>query len=206
MPEDNQIIQLSNVVLRYETLFEAKARSDDKPDDLLFGATVLMDNNKHATLLDKIDALTERVALDEFKKKIHLKNRPVKDGNEKADKEGFGDGVSYLSAYRKSRPGVVDRTLTPLTKEDGILYPGCTVNMSVRLYAYDHKTGGKGVTCELIAVQFVRDGERFSGGTSTDPTLYFKPLDGEAAPTSSRNHRSTRSRSASMALEDDALN
>ena len=135
---DHQIVKLENVILRYESVFEARPRNEDKPDDLSFGATFLFNNEKHGKILDHLDTLTDRVALDEFKKKMPLKNRPVKDGNEKSDVEGFGDGVSFLNAYRKTRPGVVDRNLNPLAKEDGVIYPGCIVNATVRLFAYDH--------------------------------------------------------------------
>lgn len=190
MADDYRIVRLENVLLRYEALFEARPRDEKKPDDVAFGATVILDNKKFSKVLDGIDDLTDRVALDEFKKKVTLRNRPVKDGNDKSDVEGFGDGVSFISAYRKSRPGVVDREVNPLTKEDGVIYPGCYVNVVMKLFAYDHSTGGKGVSAELVAVQFVADGERFSGGTSADPTKYFSSVEGESSGSSSRSRSS----------------
>jgi hypothetical protein len=198
---DKNIIILTNVRLRYEALFDARPTSDDKPDDLYYQATVVLDNDRDASQLDKADALTERIALDFFHKKVPLKHRPVRDGNEKSDVDGFGDGVSFIGCKRKSRPGVVDRELNPVSKEDGVFYPGCFVNISMRFFAYSHPTGGKGVSAELVSVQFVKDGERFSGGASTDPTLYFKSLGGGEGGGSSPSRARSRS-GGKPSLED----
>lgn len=164
MPEqaDPSIIKLENVRLSYPHLFTpAKALEAGKEEK--FQATFLLDKTKHAALIKKIEGLTERLALDKFHKKVPLKHKPLRDGNE-VETEGYGDEVMFVRSSSDKRPVVVDRDLTPLTKDDPKPYAGCFVNATIRLFAYEHPTGGRGVSCGLRAVQFVKDGESFGAG------------------------------------------
>lgn len=160
---DPNIIRLTNVRLSFPNLFTPRAAMDDGKEPK-YSATFLLDKKQHAALISQIEKATDRVALDEFKKKVPLKHKPLRDGNERSDKEGYGDEVMFINTTNTRRPAVVDRDLSPLTKEDPKPYAGCFVNATIRLFAYDHKTGGKGVSAALRAVQFVRDGESFGAG------------------------------------------
>lgn len=162
---DPSIIKLENVRLSYPHLFvPAKALEAGKEEK--YQATFLLDKTKHATLIKKIEALTDRLALDKFHKKIPLKHKPLRDGGaeDMMDKEGYGDEVTFIRSSSDKRPVVVDRDLTPLTKDDPKPYAGCYVNATIRLFAYEHPTGGRGVSCGLRAVQFVKDGDSFGAG------------------------------------------
>lgn len=79
--------------------------------------------------------------------------------------DGF-DGMYYVSASAKAdkRPLVIDRDKTPLVAADGRPYSGCYVNVQVEIWAQDNKFG-KAIRAELKAVQFVKDGDAFSGST-----------------------------------------
>lgn len=72
------------------------------------------------------------------------------------------EGMMALSAGSKVRPGVFDRDRSPLTEDDGRPYAGCYVNASLDIFVYDDGQN-KGVSCGLKGVQFVKDGEAFSG-------------------------------------------
>lgn len=159
---DPNVIKLTNVRLSYPQLFVAKPPEEGK--EPVFSASFLLDKKQHAGLIKEIEKLTERVALDAFKKKVKLARQPLRDGNEKDGKEGYGDEVMFVSARNTKRPVVVDRDLIPLTADDSRPYAGCYVNATIRLFAYDHKTGGKGVSASLRGVQFVKDGESFGAG------------------------------------------
>lgn len=158
--KDPNIVKLENVRLSYPNLFTAKAAEGS--DEVKFSASFLLDNEKHAKLIKQIETLIDRIALDHFKKKVSFKSC-LRDGNEKADKEGYGDGVTFFNASRKTRPVVVDRNLNPITEEDGVIYGGCYVNATVRFWVQDNKFG-KRVNAELRGVQFVKDGESFGAG------------------------------------------
>ena len=62
----------------------------------------------------------------------------------------------------KGRPKIVDRRGNALTEEDGKPYSGCYVNAIVDIWAQKGETPG--VRCELMGMQFVKDGEAFGGG------------------------------------------
>lgn len=164
MPTDPNIIILPEVRLSFPHLFKPHAMPGSVREPQ-YQATFLLDNVKHATLITQIEKTIERVALDEFKKKVPLKHKALHDGNEKDDLEGYGDGVHFVVASRKNRPAVVDvdRT-TPLAEADGKIYAGCYVHASIRFFAWSHPTGGRGVSAELRAVQFLKDGESFGAG------------------------------------------
>lgn len=159
---DPNIIKLTNVRLSYPNLFAPKAMEEGKEPK--YSAVFLLDKKEHAALIAQIEKNVQRVALDFFKKKVPLKHACLRDGNERSDKEGYGDEVMFINTSETRRPVVVDRDLTPLTKDDSKPYAGCYVNATIRLFAYDHKTGGKGVSAALRAVQFVKDGESFGAG------------------------------------------
>jgi hypothetical protein len=159
---DPNVIKLTNVRLSYPQLFVAK--EPEKGKKPVFSASFLLDKKQHKAIIAQIEKTTERVALDAFKKKVKLNRVPLRDGNEKSDKEGYGDEVMFVGARNEKRPVVVDRDLTPLTADDPKPYAGCYVNATIRLFAYDHATGGKGVSASLRAVQFIKDGESFGAG------------------------------------------
>ena len=160
-PKNANRIKLENVRLSYPQLFTAKAMEGSKPK---FSAVFLMQKKEHAGLIKRLEQMIERAMLDKFKKKVTLKNVCLHDGNDKEDKAGYGDEVMYLTAKSDTRPAVVDQKVVTVTEEDGKVYAGCYVNATVEIFAYEHPTGGKGVSAQLRAVQFVRDGESFGAG------------------------------------------
>lgn len=157
---DPAIVKLPAVRLSFPHLFTPHAMEEGQ--EKKFSATFLLDEKEHGKLLDQIDALIDRLALDEFKKKVSFK-RCLRDGNEKMELEGYGDGKFFILASRKTRPAVVDHDLNPITEEDGKIYAGCYVNATIRLWVQNNNWG-KRVNAELRAIQFLKDGESFGAG------------------------------------------
>jgi hypothetical protein len=85
------------------------------------------------------------------------------DGDAKSGYEGF-EGNLFISARSKVRPSVFDGQRNELTEADGKPYSGCYVNVSLELWAQDNQFG-KRINAQLRGVQFLRDGDAFSGGT-----------------------------------------
>ena len=77
------------------------------------------------------------------------------------------DGVHRAAGDNPSvdegKPLVVYFTL------DGRPYAGCIVNGQVDVWAQDNPEFGRRINAELTGVQFVRDGEAFSGGAPAKP-------------------------------------
>jgi Protein of unknown function (DUF2815) len=179
-PNDPAIIKLECVRLSFPHLFTSHVMTDEKGNpqgEPKFGATFIMDNVKHAKLIAHLEKTIERMALDTFKKKVSFKTC-LRDGNDKAHLDGYGDGVMFINAVSKMRRPVVDRQVNPLAEEDGVIYAGCYVNATIRLWVQDNKWG-KRVNAELRAVQFVKDGESFGAG-QVDAEAEFDSLDEKA--------------------------
>lgn len=89
----------------------------------------------------------------------------LRDGDVKASMEGFA-GNMFVSASNRARPTVLDQSKHPLTQQDGKIYSGCYVNVSLDVWPQDHNKYGKRVNASLLAVQFDSDGDAFSGGAA----------------------------------------
>jgi len=102
---------------------------------------------------------------------------PFRDGDtEKADTAGY-EGMIFVRATSKIKPGVVDRNVQPITGEEEF-YAGCYARATVTAYGFD-TAGNVGVAFGLQNVQKLRDGEHFSGRLA--PEAEFEALDGEDA-------------------------
>lgn len=90
--------------------------------------------------------------------------RPVRDGEEKAELDGFGEGKKFISLSTKFKPEILaeDRESIIMDAED--FYPGCYARASVNAYGYDNV--GKGVAYGLMSLMKVKDGERLDNRTS----------------------------------------
>ena len=86
---------------------------------------------------------------------------PLRDGD-KVEYDGYA-GMWALKANTKKRPVVIDRTKSPITEDDDVIYAGCYVNASVEIYTMDGQYG-KRVGSQLNGVQFVKNGDSFGGG------------------------------------------
>ncbi len=90
------------------------------------------------------------------------------DGDAKAEFTGY-EGNLYVSgrASADKRPLIIDRDKTPLVAADGKPYAGCYVNVSLEIWAQNNSFG-KRINASIRAVQFLRDGDSFGGGTSAN--------------------------------------
>ncbi len=128
-------------------------------------------------LKKKIDAAVKAVAVEKWGAKANavlanVINDPKsccwQDGAKK-EYDGY-QGQWALSASKeqaKGRPLVLDADKTPLTESDGRPYAGCYVNAKVGFWCQDNQFG-KGVRCELLGVQFAKDGDAFTAGGTAD--------------------------------------
>ena len=71
---------------------------------------------------------------------------------------------------------MVGKKREPLSEEDDVVYGGVIVNVLIRPWAQDNKFG-KRINANLVAVQFVRDGERF-GQARPDINEHFGDEEG----------------------------
>jgi hypothetical protein len=84
------------------------------------------------------------------------------DGDSKPQYEGY-KGNLFLNASNKIRPLVIDGNKSPLDASSGKPYSGCYVNAVIELWPQANKFGQR-INASLQGVQFLRDGQRLSGG------------------------------------------
>jgi hypothetical protein len=101
------------------------------------------------------------------------------DGDTKPQYEGY-KGNLFINASNKIAPLVIDGNKSPLKATSGKPYSGCYVIASIELWAQDNQFG-KRINATLKGVQFLRDGQRLSGGgvASADD---FEAIPDAAAP------------------------
>jgi hypothetical protein len=159
-------VQLKNVRLAFPVLFEAKTVNGE--GEPAFSASFLFgsDHPQVAELQKAMDAVGKEkwgAKWPAVKKEMELKAKLlIQDGDAKGDYAGF-EGQLYVNARNKVRPLTIDRDKSPLIAADGKPYAGCYVNASIELWAQDNKYG-KRVNASLRGVQFLKDGDSFSGG------------------------------------------
>lgn len=101
-------------------------------------------------------------------------NLLIHDGDSKASYVGY-EGNLFFNANNKVRPLVIDRDKTPLVASDGKPYSGCHVNVQIDVWAQDNDFGKK-INAQLQGIQFVKDGEAFSGGGTVADTSDFDEI------------------------------
>lgn len=96
------------------------------------------------------------------------------DGDTKSNYEGFSDHY-FISARSETRPSIKDRDGTALVQGDGKPYSGCYVYGYIELWAQDNKFG-KRINASLRGVQFMKDGDAFSGGSQPAADEEFETI------------------------------
>ena len=155
-------LTLKNVRLAFPTLFQAD------PAFGKFGAQFIIDPKNPC--IKQVAKAIEQVAKDKWGAKAETTLKAIKSGNKccfydgdsKGDYDGFAGNMA-LSATNKTRPTTVNKDRSQVTEADGIIYGGCYVNAIVEIWAQDNQYG-KRINASLGGVQFVKDGEAFSGG------------------------------------------
>ncbi len=162
-------VKLQNVRLSFPDLFEAKKFPGQENAAPRYSATFLVEPGGENHKI--IEAAIQSVTTEKFKTKAaalvagwrtNSNKFCFVDGNTK-EYDGY-QGMLALASHRQQsdgRPMVLDANKTPLTIADGKPYAGCYVNAVVNIYAQVGQYAG--VRCELLGVQFYRDGDAFTG-------------------------------------------
>lgn len=176
-------LKLNNVRLAFPVLFEAKTvNGEGKP---AFSASFLIDpaDPQVKTLNAAIDQMAKEkwgAKADAILKQMRATDKvALHDGDLKSNYDGF-PGNLYVSARSTTRPLVIDKDKSPLAEQDGKPYAGCFVNASIELWAQDNNYG-KRVNASLRGVQFLRDGDAFTGGGAASEDEFDDISQGAAA-------------------------
>ena len=202
----SETLQLTMSRLSFPKLIEAVQNKDFPNSPKKFGADFILDpqSNDYAKVMAEVGNLATAKWKEQATPILQLiqadrRLRCYGSGTEKLDKktlkvyEGY-EGHVYLNATsNEDRPPIiVDASGNPIDNANTMarnaaarkLYGGCYVNAAVRLWVQDNQFG-RGIRCELIAVQFAKDGEPF-GEAPPDVTGMFgqvqQPAQGAVPP------------------------
>ena len=156
---------LKTVRLSFPDLFKASSVNGSEPR---FAANFLIEPDSENAQVVK-DTIAQ-VAKDKWGakaeaelKKLSASDRTCLHDGDLKDYDGY-EGKLYISASNAVRPLVLDRDAkTHLDSSDGRPYAGCYVNALIDVWAQDNNFG-KRINASLRGVQFVKDGDAFSGG------------------------------------------
>ncbi len=193
----SDIILLQNVRLSFPHLVEAHAPGNNPNSVKKYSADFIMADDsagmkqfkeKYAQMAmakwgDNATNVMQMIASDR-------KLRCYGSGQDKIDKKTFKpyqgyDGMVYISAGRVDAPQMIQTDGTPVDAGNTMgyqqiarsLYGGCYVNAAIKPWLQDN-THGRGVRCDLIAIQFAADGDAFGEGAA-DVTSMFGTVAGE---------------------------
>ncbi len=177
-------LKVNNVRGAFLSLFEAKTFAGGEGAPAHSGSFIIAKNDPQ---VKAINAAIDTVAKEKWGDKALgvlklLRNTDkvcLHDGDLKEAYEGF-PGNYFISARNLSRPIVLNTDKTPLTASDGKPYSGCFNNVLLDIWAQDNKYG-KRVNATLKGVQFVKDGDAFSGSAPASPDAFDDLSDGADA-------------------------
>lgn len=146
----------------YPSLYKPNKADDTGKEN--FQVTLLFDKGADLQLLKDAanKAMTEKWGA-KLPKGIRS---PFRDGDEKDQPEYQGKTFVTFKTSIERKPGVVGPDAQPLDPSQ--MYAGCHARVSFGAFAWEHKTGGVGVSFSLNNVQKMRDDTRFDGRTDAE--------------------------------------
>ena len=167
----NYKIKLNNVRLSFPSIFN---KSEFNGQVGKFEATFLMNKESQAKMITDVEAQIALIQKDN-KAKVSPDKLCLKDG-EFVDYDGYA-GCMSIKAGSNRRPTIIDRDKAPIVEDDNIVYAGCYVNAVIELW-YQDNSYGKRVNCNLLGIQFAKDGDTFGAG-DTDVSDDFDTIDND---------------------------
>lgn len=197
----SEIIFLSNVRLSFPHLAEPQRKVNEQTgkERISYNAEFIMpkDHAGLAQFMQRYGAL----ALEKWKEHAQAvmnmiqadrKSRCFGMGEEKINKKTFQpyDGYAgnmFISAGRDQQPQMIQADGSPIDPANTMayqqlarkLYGGCRVNVAVKPWIQEN-THGRGVRCDLIAIQFAADDVAFGEG-AVDASNMFGAVAGAPA-------------------------
>lgn len=177
--------------LSFHSLFELPKQKDDSTFDnnkyyatAIWTPSLFTENDKKAWVairkgLNDLSLERFKIAFDKLPANY---KKGLRDGEEKADIEGYGPGTIFATLSTRNRPGVVNANLDPINSALGNtdeVYSGCYARAFVSFYAYDNKS--KGIGIGLQSLQKVADGSRFDRKTDAVDDFAGVDIDAEYA-------------------------
>lgn len=194
----SDIIFLSGARLSFPHLVEPRASTDNPAAPKKYSADFILELNNPGVqqFMAQYQALAAAKWGEHAAQVMQLihgdrKLRCYASGSEKIDKKTFKpysgyEGMFAIAASRENPPQMIQSDGLPVDPANTMayqalarkLYGGCYVNAAIKPWLQENKHG-RGVRCDLVAIQFLRDGEAFGEGV-TDASGLFGAVAGAA--------------------------
>lgn len=169
--EDGSIL-IKNVIASFPHLAEPYAKRGPGQSDEEFEAskkysiTGMLNSETHSDAIEMISGLCKKLASD-ADVKVGKSNYFIKDGDDSGRDEY--EGFHTVNARDAARPNCWSRSNVKMDKSEvrEKFYAGCVINLMLKPWVQDNSFG-KRVNANLVAVQFVQDGERIGEGRVSD--------------------------------------
>lgn len=160
------------------------ARPDRVNDDAdpRYSLVVVLDvenDDEHAAFLDNLEEWIDEVAEERWGEIPKRLKSPIREGADISDDDYMADKVCFSASSQETRkPGLVYDDLEPIDPQDQTqeLYSGAWYRCTIKPWAWEHKTGGKGVSISLDNVMKVDDDEPLGGGSAPDAEDDFSDM------------------------------
>ncbi len=172
-------IILKNVRVSFPHLFEKPIINGEEGK---YGATLMLENGKDDGQIQTVEKAINTLIQEKWKGKVRIPSdkRCMRDGEDKGRAEY--DGYTVISANSGKAITVLDVQANKVTDPaKSQIYAGCYVNAKIGLWAQDNKYG-KRINAELLAIQFVADGESLNEAYVSEEEAMsgFEPVAGTA--------------------------
>lgn len=163
-------IRIDNVRCSYPHLVTPQAQvNDEGKETTSYSIQLLAPKKTHREAKDLCVEVLTAILLDNKVKGLPADKKFIKNGDDQAKDEQVGQWVINAKESR-TRPALRGRKKDPKTgkpmrldpdKDGDVFYGGCYVSAMIKPWFSSHPKGGKRVSCGLLAVQFLEDGEPF---------------------------------------------
>ncbi len=185
----SEVLRTPKFRVSFPSVFEKSGPPGVDPKKLKYSVVMLFtpaeiekDPKKYANpetqkeLWDSMLASAKQCALDKWANKIPQGlMSPFRNGTEKEQYDGYGEGVIFMNSKTEQRPGVVDANVVRIIDPED-LYAGCYAQADVNPYAWSYM-GKNGISFGLKNVQKIAEGEPIGGGVSAESS--FDAIDSE---------------------------
>lgn len=198
----SDIIYLSNVRVSFPQLVEPKKTTNEKGEvRTAWSADFILppDSQQYKQVMQQYMTLASEKWKERAQTIMQMiqadrKSRCYGNGAEKVNKttllpyDGY-EGNAYVSAISNRQPQMIQPNGQPVDASNSMayqaiargVYGGCYVNAAIRLWLQEN-THGRGVRCDLVAIQFAKDGDAFGGGGADVTGMFGAVAAPSAAP------------------------
>ena len=187
----SELIFLSNVRLSFPHLAEPQRQQGENGERISYNAEFIMppDHPGFAQFMQAVSAAALAKWGTNAQNVLNLcqqdrKKRCFGRGEEKVNSKTFQPydgypGMVYISAGRNQMPQIIDPQGQAVDPTNTMacqalarkMYGGCYVNAAVKPWLQENKHG-RAVRCDLVAVQFFKDGDAFGQGNANASGLF----------------------------------